>query len=361
MLYQRLRKRSFKIVRGPIASFPCDAVVLFKLLPPWPFGTKNGDGLSRTASSTPRNGRRHGQLRANRHRGRTWCESETPLTPLQLNVTIEGVELTLNGDVLITKLRTESPAQLERAISRLYYWLPVFLNLDFGDPPAVEAVSVICNGSQAAWVVNPATGTIFMTDQERQQELVREALVLCLDDSKTLVVRLLTALEYFYAASRLITLGETPGEFLSEAVLNFAKILEALFPGDPTADAARKGLKGLGYKDEEIEWNFIRAIYLRNSLGVGHARLSALSPDDLQVVHEYADSAEGYFRELVKRVMALAKEERDFLQHETDASSMKDLQRLVSTMKERRTAKNEPYKSVTITDPPPPIPIRPRY
>jgi hypothetical protein len=41
--------------------------------------------------------------------------------------------------------------------------------------------------------------------------------------------KLVAALEYFYAACRLNSLGETPEEFLAEVILNFARILDALF------------------------------------------------------------------------------------------------------------------------------------
>ena len=62
----------------------------------------------------------------------------------------------------------------------------------------------------------------------------------------------------------------SPWEFMSEVLLNFAKVLEVLFPASEsqTIDAARAGLRELGFAEDEVEKWFVPALALRNHLDV---------------------------------------------------------------------------------------------
>jgi hypothetical protein len=372
MLYQRLRKRQFSNPEGPQPRFPSDALVTFELIPPWPFGTANSSGLSRTVSSKVLDGRRTGQLHVNKHRGRAWGESSDPLTPLQVDVTIDGIRVALTGTTLVANVHAKNLVELNQTIARIYYWLPVFLNLDFGDPPAIESVKILIKDSTALWTPSIHAGAVFVTDQERQQDFALTAITRTLDNAKEPERRVVAALEYFYAACRLSALGETPGEFLAEMILNFAKILESLFgqvsvqstaagqkPG--SIDRARAGLRSLGYSEAEIEWSFIPAIVLRNSLGVGHPSTSILSPDRLEVVHEYADHAEAPFRSLLKKILDLPANQRSFLRDPDGDAISSDVDKLLDRLRENYSKNRPEHKATTITSPPSPIAPKSKY
>jgi len=149
----------------------------------------------------------------------------------------------------------------------------------------------------------------FLTTTHEQQEesFVRAWIRLDLFDDPPRR-RLLAALHYyyFYVATRLDRSAKAPGEFMSEALLNLAKVLEVLFPPDgdgKTRDAARRGLRQLGYSNADIERLFLPAMALRNELDVGHASLALLTRPQLTVIHAYTEVAETAFREMLNRVL----------------------------------------------------------
>lgn len=372
MLYQRLRRRTFSNPSGPKPQFPGEVLVTFDLIPPWPFGTANGDGLSRTVSSKVVDGWGRGQLHVNKHRGRGWSESPDPLQPLQMDITVEGTRIVLTGATLVAYIQATSLADLDQKIAHIYYWFPVFLNLDFGDPPAIESVTARMQDSTALWVPAISTGTVFPTNQSRQQDFVRNAIARCFNNAEGPERRVLAALEYFYAACRLTTLGETPGEFLAEVILNFAKILEVLFgqvsvnstssgqkPG--SIGRARAGLRLLGYSDDEIEWSFIPAISLRNDLGVGHPATSILAPEQLEIVHEYADRAESSFREFLKKILDLPANQRVFLKEQDGIKNTTEIDKLLDRLRVNYSKNKAESRTTTITTPPPPVPSKSKY
>jgi hypothetical protein len=126
-----------------------------------------------------------------------------------------------------------------------------------------------------------------------------------LDESKGLQNRrLLAATQYFHLACRLNRTGGKLWEFLSESLLNEAKILEILFPAPPekTIEYARSGLKSLEFSDVEIEALFIPALALRNAIDIAHPTLAVFSTDDATILYQYADQAEDAFRTLLQRV-----------------------------------------------------------
>ena len=125
--------------------------------------------------------------------------------------------------------------------------------------------------------------------------------------------RLLAALHYFHVAVRLYRSASTLGEFMAEVILNLSKVLEVLFPpgGDgKTRDAARVGLRQLGYADAEIERLFLRAMALRNEIDVGHVSLALLTRRQLSILHGYTEGAERAFREMLDRALSTARHEK---------------------------------------------------
>ena len=117
--------------------------------------------------------------------------------------------------------------------------------------------------------------------------------------------RLMVALKYFRAATRLEQVGHMPWEFMSEIILNYAKMLEVLFPAasGQMIEGARAGLRKLGYDESEIEKWFIPALALRSNLDVAHVSLASFELAKLEGIHGYLEGASEKLRELLTRIL----------------------------------------------------------
>ncbi|GAI74481.1 unnamed protein product, partial [marine sediment metagenome] len=116
--------------------------------------------------------------------------------------------------------------------------------------------------------------------------------------------RLIAALGYFHTACRLIAAGNSPWEFMAEAILNLSKVLEILFvKSDKSMDDVREGLKDLGYSIDDIERDFIPIMVLRSYFDVAHPSISLFDPKELQVMYKYLADVEHRFRDLLKGII----------------------------------------------------------
>ena len=115
--------------------------------------------------------------------------------------------------------------------------------------------------------------------------------------------RLVAALCYFHTSSRLIVAGNSDWEFMAEAVLCMSKSLQILF--GETMDDVRKGLREIGYKDDEIEGDYVPILILRNHFDVAHPRLSIFKSDQLKVLYSYLSKSESNFRKLFYDILKL--------------------------------------------------------
>lgn len=299
MLTYQIRPRVFRIGKGKTISFPSDAEIRFHFRPLQPFGVEAGGGRTAVrgvAAST----------QFNRNTGAFTIESKVPLQPLDVTIREPERLVTWKGNVLQVSQRVDSHEILTQIIESLYFAIPILLNVDFADPPIVERVDGTVAGIAFGWELSAFAGNFRTTTQESQEEIAVLAWQR-MDVLSTIPGRrsLFAALHYFHVACRLARQGITAGEFLAEAVLNYAKILEVLFKpaGDGnTIDAARSKLAELGFSKAEIEGDYIPAIALRNGIDVGHVHLDLLTPDELKLVHAYVDRAEDRFRVLLDRL-----------------------------------------------------------
>jgi hypothetical protein len=150
-----------------------------------------------------------------------------------------------------------------------------------------------------------------MTDQAKQEKIIQTTWMRLNLLSTFHHRRVIAALNYFHVACRLKTTGNTPWEFMGEVVLNLAKILEALFP--PTGNigsinAARDGLKSLGYSEAEIERDYIPAIVLRNKIDSAHISLFDFPREKLDILFKYTDRAESKFRTMLGNLISKIQE-----------------------------------------------------
>lgn len=295
MLTYRVRPRILKFEPGTKITVPAMAEVTFQFTPPQAFGSEAGGG--RTAVRAV-----GAKMTLNMRTGQYTVESERPLSPLQLKIDDYDVRFTMSGNKVTVIKRVNSQKELLNLIQDIYYVLPLLLAAEFADPPVIMNVEGIVAGSRFGWNLQEWKAEFTTTTQEKQIGHVRDAWhrlhkVIHLDNR-----RLIAALHYYHVASRLDRVSASPGEFLAESLLNYCKILEALF--SPSTDIVREQLRALGFSDEEVERDFIPAIVLRNKIDVAHVSLVLFTNPQLTTLHRYADRAERSFRTLLSRILA---------------------------------------------------------
>ena len=301
LIYQvRPRKLRFKTEGDIPTELPLAAEIRIHLQPLQPFGMSAGGG--RTAV--------YGVEASSRFDANTGfhdIESKQPLRPLDVVIKEPPTRVvSLSGNVLTITEAFDSWEALHREIEAIYFGIPMLLNLTFADPPIVERVDGSIGGHEFRWELSEWKMEFHTTTQDLQEERIYQAwlrMSLLADGSRR---RLLAALHHFHMACRLDRSSKTPGEFLPEVLLNLSKTLEALFPPRgkvQTMDAARSGLKQLGFTAEAIERDFIPAMALRNEVGVGHVALALFTRTQLKALHAYTERAETAFRELLDAVV----------------------------------------------------------
>ncbi len=301
MLTYHIRKRVFKLDEDVEIDFPVDAEIVLTLAPDQPFG------MSASGGRTVRYGVA-ALMHYNANNGRVTIESQEPLEPLEVRIQ-DGPDrlVVLEGNRLVVQQPFESFRDLDSLIESLCLGLPLFLNLEFADPPFIGSVTGSLGGTGFQWILEGLEIPFQPITQEIQEQRFADAwqrLPLLSDEEGGR--RVLAALHYFHVACRLERSGSTAGEFVSEALLNLAKVIEVLFPGktgEETIDAARSGLAELGYPSPQIEARFVPALALRNQIDVAHVHLAIFKSSDLAVLHRYVLDAEKYFKELLRRVI----------------------------------------------------------
>ena len=290
-----MRPRVLQCESGNL-RFPSKCTVCFTLSPGQPFGTQSTGGRSLAKDDDL-------AFTFDANTGQHSVRSS--LSPLTVSINGLGETFELTGDVLNVSKNCESPQELETLINRIYFALPVLLNSVFADPPIVERVTGLAGDSSFSWELQAWALDAKVTSQQQQEKLFEksaERIPFICDRSQR---RLFAALHYFHVACRLSRVANTPGEFVPEMLLNLCKTLESLFPPDGnglTRDAVRRGLKGLGYSEQEINCKFIPAMALRNEIDVGHVELGLFSMDQLTTIHSFTGDAEAEFRRMFKRL-----------------------------------------------------------
>ncbi len=294
VLTYRVRPRSFKFDGGKLPSLPALARVAFQLAPDQAFGCSPTGGrtaVKAVAATTT----------FNTTTGQYFVESAESLSPLTLSF-LEGPHtVTLTGTELVVQREITNPSQLKHLVRATYFMLPLLLAPYFADPPLIVRVDGTLGTLAFRWQLSSWVMQLNTTTQDKQQALVEQAWRRIPALAAPAQRRLAAALHYFHVACRLNRVAETAGEFLSESLLNFAKILQVLFQTD--RGQARSGLARLGFSLEEIERDFIPAMLLRDQIDVAHVSLALFSQQQLTVLHRYSDRAEDQFRTLLQRCL----------------------------------------------------------
>lgn len=299
MMTYQVRKRTYRVDNPNGMTFPNLAELDFEMMPLQPFGVEPGNGRT-TIESVP------SRLVLDLNTGWHTIESSQPLTPL--NVTIDGhglPQVEIRGNRLKAITHVSSLAQLDDQLQTIYFGYPILLSIEFGDPVTITKVYGKVGSTAFWWELTGWNMPVSATTQELQEQKAVDSWHRLSIISEPTRRRLIAALHYFHVAVRLTRVGTTPWEFMGEAILNYSKVLEALFPSEgqsQSIDSARRGLRELDYTEHEIERDFVPAISLRNEVDVGHVHLSVFSRTQLQVLHDYTGATEHTFRGLLQRV-----------------------------------------------------------
>jgi len=220
--------------------------------------------------------------------------------------------------------------------------LPSLLNLDFSDPPVVEYALGRVGQTAFRWEHKADEWRIHMrtVTADRLEKHFAFAFETVPLFNGTANRRLVAALSYFHVATQLNVCGDSPWEFMAETILNYAKCLDILFvTSENTRHDLRNGLESIGYKDEEIEGDFVPITILRSWIDVAHPRVAIYKSTDLQVLYRYMALAEDRFRDLLRRVVDKVQDGTFSLPTSEDLSldsgERKRMDRLVNQMKSR--------------------------
>jgi len=307
VLTYQVRPRIYRHSKGKTFSFPSDVELVFFFQPLQPFGKEPGGGSTAVKAV-------EGNALFDANTGRHWIKSRNPLKPLEVIIEEPVRRIEMHGNELHVQARFESLKEMDEIIQSLFFAFPILLNVEFADPPFVERVSGTVGDVPFRWELDGWRMDFQITTQELQEQRVASSWerlnVLSSPDNR----RVIAALHYFHVACRLSRAGNSPWEFMSEVILNLSKVLEVLFPPSTgnakTLEAARTGLKDLGYSEIEVERYFIPAMALRNKIDSAHVDLSIFKREQLRVLHAYTEVAENAFQEMLKRLLTETQLER---------------------------------------------------
>ena len=296
MLLYRLRERILEFKDGISPRFPDNAIVNVALAPEVPFG--GVAGISRHSVTGTQI-----KARANLSTGRFVLEWDKPLfEPVAASIAIFDTEFEVKKNVVSVRSRCTSEQDLHDLVSAVFYVFPAVLNVNFPDAPFPTHAWGQLGAARFNWIFDPtevrARATI--TSKGHQEHLITDAWrrVAAVSQSR----RLIGGLYYFHVACRLLAVGHNRFEFMAEALLNLAKSLQSLF--GQSRDNVRAELSKLScYSQAEIEGKFLPAMVLRDEFDVSHVNLSMLKREQLRILHDYTNLAEGTFRELLNTVL----------------------------------------------------------
>lgn len=300
MLTYQLQTRVIMIEDGGELSFPKRVALELRLAPATAFGAED------KPSGTLVKGR-EATIRIDANTGRWLCQSKPALDLLDVTLKSPSSKLNLAGNILKYEFDCSDAKELEGTLSAFKWLLPPLLNLQFSEPPHVLYVRGTIGDTKFRWEHKADEWQVHIRSitPEKLEEHVAfsfEHLSLFNGFQNR---RLAAALSYFYVAVRLNVCGESPWEFMSETILNYAKCMESLFvtSEDSRADVRRE-LENLGYTNDEIEGDFIPILILRSYVDIAHAKAAIYKTRELKVLYRYMALAEERFREMLCRILS---------------------------------------------------------
>src|ERR1700686_3099957 len=295
MMPSHLRPRCLILETPGQLTFPGTAALHLRFQPDPSFG---GHEVPGSIVSTKGKARVEWNANTGTHR----VIPEVPLDPVQLSVTNGETEIRISGTDTTVASYCQARGDLLNVLAAFGIIWPLVLSVQFNDPPQLAQIGGEFNGVSFNWQYETGSNVFFAVDEAQRDRLANGALEYLGVRDIVENPRIIAALHYFRTACRLARVGAATWEFTAEIVLNFAKILEVLFPPS-TRDAVREGLGALGVAGADQERLFLPSMALRANLDVAHVSLTQLSFEQLRPVHRYLDDAETAFRNMLQRLL----------------------------------------------------------
>lgn len=288
-------------------NYPIEANITLNWSPKSPFDGCSSDGMSF--------GKEPGDIiiHQNKTTGTFSATSSNRFEPVDVDFQL-GKDITLRfqgSDLIITRV-VQSLDEVVQIFAFFAHEFSSLLSIYISDAPiVVKAIATLGEKSFVLglnFVSEQSVSNIVLTTNKGQESLLVDAFqraVWLLTEGKTQRRRLSAAMTFFQRACRLNLLAQRKGEFASEEILNYAKMLEVLFPtkdNEGTMDAARRELETLGFSEIQRESLYIPMILLRNQLDSGHPLLSTPSVEQKNILFQYLDKAADAFRLLLHRI-----------------------------------------------------------
>ena len=321
-------------------NYPCRVALTFFLRPEGLFGVNGpyGESVPEGANAS---------MTWDHFKSKKVFTASAIIPPLNTTCTYKGMPVTISGNSVTVILIADSNKKISVVADDFLYCFPSVLSLYIPETPSIYEIRGVAGSVE------------FFYDLHQSAEFRLSVITKPIQEKKLIDAigemeffgghsglkhrRLLAALQYFFVSSRLSRTDNYIYEFLAETILNYGKILETLFPTSGqigSMDAARVGLKDLGFSDDEIEALYIPALALRNQLDVAHPTLCDLPINALLVLQNYTDSAEAAFKRLLKSLLQQVQAGTYSLKPITDNTPSKDTLRTIKRMEDAMNAYN---------------------
>lgn len=330
----QLRSKSIKLIGdNKKISFPNLVELEISLEPKTIFGAANDEANPNLIDSSPIT-----NISTNMGTGKSTLIYPS-FSPVEIDLKISDLEIEIQGNKLRAKRKCKNFKEISYLMYKLHYIIPSLLTIELVDAPIVKLSKGKIGDVPFVWSLEKVSFNYNITNKERQEKLISDSLnrinLICDPANK----RLEAALCFYHRSKRLMTTGNSPYEFLSEIILNYSKVLEALFVNSKNSmDDVRNELPTFGYDDDEINLKFIPIMILRNHFDVAHVTTITLKQEQLNVLHEYLTYSESDIRELLKRVIIKTLDgSYTIKKHNSEPTKEKDkrLRKLIDTCKKR--------------------------
>lgn len=339
MFTYQLQERTFIKENGKEFSFPNVVELEIFLEPSEMFGI--GDKLTKTIE-----GGRNGVFYVNPDTGKYGFLSGHLSKPIEAIAewSKEDLRVEMRGNKIYANFKCEDMKHLESVLGSLLTIFPTILNIELVEPPVFNRIVGRVGDAGFRLVISRSTMVHYsFATKEEQEQRIKNAFnklqLVTLDSNR----RLAAALRYYYLASRLIEAGNSPQEFMAEAILNYCKVLEILF--SPERKVVKAELEKLGYDEDEIRLNFTPVMILRNDFDVGHVMLSMFRQNELNALHGYIGDIDGDFKRLLNLVIAKVTDGSYSLRSDSDfrpdAAMQKTLDDLLETFERKAKQRKE--------------------
>ncbi len=293
MLTYRLQQMVFKFDRRPAFPARCTARIRLSRVAGLGF---DAPGRTAVVGADLR-------LIHSSYSGKSLVKSQPPLESPRVTLSHkDGEAVSLSGNELtIAWQRVSSLEELERRINTYRLFVPALFSLPLLDPVVVTHVSGTAGGIPFEFVMARSNGpfkavTVELLERELGRALLR-ARVVAAEPTR----RLAAALGYFHSACRLLSVGASTWEFMSEAVLDMNKALEALFSKTRMSDTSHtdavRELNRLGFDSAKTQ--LLKSVMiLRDHLDSAHVDTWIHKPGHLEAVYRMLEAAESDMRHL---------------------------------------------------------------